>query len=236
MHSLPYLTLDKDVRQVRRSDIDAFAAQIRGRVFGPPDEGYNEARKVWNGSVDRRPALIARCLTDSDVQAAVRFAAAHRMLVSVRGGGHHIAGNAVAEGGLMIDLSGMRAINIDAARRTARVSAGALLSDFDRESQAHGLATPLGINSTTGVAGLTLGGGFGWLTRRFGMTVDNLLSATVVTADGTVRVASAASEPDLFWALRGGGISSWRAGWLKTPPRPGRAWRAFSRAEWRSAP
>jgi FAD/FMN-containing dehydrogenase len=205
MHSLPYLTLDKDVRQVRRSDIDAFAAQIRGRVFGPPDEGYNEARKVWNGSVDRRPALIARCLTDSDVQAAVRFAAAHRMLVSVRGGGHHIAGNAVAEGGLMIDLSGMRAINIDAARRTARVSAGALLSDFDRESQAHGLVTPLGINSTTGVAGLTLGGGFGWLTRRFGMTVDNLLSATVVTADGTVRVASAASEPDLFWALRGGG-------------------------------
>ena len=107
------------------SDIDAFAAQIRGGALGPSDEGYDEARKVWNGSVDRRPALIARCLTDSDVQAAVRFAAAHRMLVSVRGGGHHIAGNAVAEGGLMIDLSGMRAIKIDAARRTARVSARA---------------------------------------------------------------------------------------------------------------
>ncbi len=205
MHSLPYLTLDRDVRQVRRSDIDAFAAQIRGGALGPSDEGYHEARKVWNGSVDRCPALIARCLTDSDVQAAVRFAAAHRMLVSMRGGGHHIAGNAVAEGGLMIDLSGMRAINIDAARQTARVSAGALLSDLDRESQAHGLATPLGINSTTGVAGLTLGGGFGWLTRRYGMTVDNLLSATVVTADGTVRVVSASSEPDLFSALRGGG-------------------------------
>jgi FAD/FMN-containing dehydrogenase len=127
------------------------------------------------------------------------------MLVSVRGGGHHIAGNAVAEGGLMIDLSGMRAISIDAAKRTARVGAGALLSDFDREAQAHGLGTPLGINSTTGVAGLTLGGGFGWLTRRYGMTVDNLLSATVVTADGAVRVVSATSEPDLFWALRGGG-------------------------------
>ena len=205
MHSLPYVTLDKDIRQVRQSDIDAFAAQIRGGALGPADDAYNEARKVWNGSVDRRPALIARCVTDSDVQAAVRFAAAHRMLVSVRGGGHHIAGNAVAEGGLMIDLSGMRAISIDAAKRTARVGAGALLSDFDREAQAHGLATPLGINSTTGVAGLTLGGGFGWLTRRHGMTVDNLLSATVVTADGAVRVVSATSEPDLFWALRGGG-------------------------------
>jgi FAD/FMN-containing dehydrogenase len=205
MHSLPYLTLDKDVRQVRRSDIDAFAAQIRGGVLVPSDQAYNEARQVWNASVDRRPALIARCLTDSDVQAAVRFAAAHRLLVSVRGGGHHIAGNAVAEGGLMIDLSGMRTISIDADKRTARVGAGALLSDFDRESQAHGLATPLGINSTTGVAGLTLGGGFGWLTRRYGMTVDNLIGATVVTADGTVRLASAVSEPDLFWALRGGG-------------------------------
>ena len=123
----------------------------------------------------------------------------------MRGGGHHIAGNAVAEGGLMLDLSGMRAISIDAAKRTARVGAGALLGDLDREAQAHGLATPLGINSTTGVAGLTLGGGFGWLTRRHGMTIDNLLGATVVTADGTVRVVSATSEPDLFWALRGGG-------------------------------
>ena len=205
MHSLPYLTLDKDVQQVRQSDIDVFAAQIGGGALGPADDAYNEARKVWNATVDRRPALIARCLTDGDVQAAVRFAAAHRMLLSVRGGGHHIAGNAVAEGGLMIDLSGTRTISIDAAKRTAHVAAGALLSDFDRESQAHGLATPLGINSTTGDAGLTLGGGFGWLTRRHGMTVDNLLSATVVTADGAVRVVSTTSEPDLFWALRGGG-------------------------------
>jgi len=205
MYSLPYLTLDKDVRQVRQSDIDAFAAQIRGGALGPADDAYNEARKVWNGTVDRHPALIARCLTDSDVQAAVRFAAAHRMLLSVRGGGHHIAGNAVAEGGLMIDLSGMRTISIDVAKRTARVGAGALLSDLDRESQAHGLATPLGINSTTGVAGLTLGGGFGWLTRRYGMTIDNLLKATIVTADGAARVVSANAEPDLFWALRGGG-------------------------------
>ena len=205
MHSSTYLTLDKDVRQVRQSDVDAFAKQISGGLLGPADEDYNTARKVWNGSVDRRPALIARCLTEGDVQAGVRFAAEHRMLLSVRGGGHHIAGNAVAEGGLMLDLSGMRTVAIDPARRIARVGAGALLADLDRESQAHGLATPLGINSTTGVAGLTLGGGFGWLTRRHGLTVDNLLAASVVTADGAVRVASASTNPDLFWALRGGG-------------------------------
>lgn len=205
MQSLTFVTLDKGVQQVRQADVDAFAAQLRGGVLGPADDTYNQARKVWNGTVDRRPALIARCLTDGDVQAAVRFAATHRILLSVRGGGHHIAGNAVAEGGLMIDLSGMRAIGIDAATRTARVGPGALLADLDRETQALGLATPLGINSTTGVAGLTLGGGFGWLTRRHGLTIDNLLSATVVTADGAVRVVSASSEPDLFWALRGGG-------------------------------
>ena len=205
MQSLPYLTLDKDVRQMRLSDVEAFSAQLGGGTLTAADDAYHEARKVWNATVDRRPALIARCLSDSDVQAAVRFAAAHRMLLSVRGGGHHIAGNAVAEGGLMIDLSGMRAISVDPATRTAKVAAGALLSDFDRAAQAHGLATPLGINSTTGVAGLTLGGGFGWLTRHHGLTIDNLLSATVVTADGTLHTASAASQPDLFWALRGGG-------------------------------
>ena len=205
MHSLAYMTLDKQTRQLPRSDIDAFAARVSGGVLKSDDTGYDEARSVWNATVDRRPALIARCLNASDVQAAVRFAAAHRMLLSVRGGGHHIAGNAVAEGGLMIDLSGMSAISIDAAKRTARVGPGALLGDLDRESQAHGLATPLGINSTTGVAGLTLGGGFGWLTRQHGMTIDNLRSATVVTADGALHVASADSEPELFWALRGGG-------------------------------
>jgi FAD/FMN-containing dehydrogenase len=205
LETLTYLTLDKDVRQLRRTEVDAFAARISGGVLSAADGAYEEARKVWNGTVDRRPALIARCLNDADVQSAVRFAGAHRMLVSVRGGGHHIAGNAVAEGALMIDLSGMRAVSVDAAKRTARVDAGALLGDFDRAAQAHGLATPLGINSTTGVAGLTLGGGFGWLTRRYGMTIDNLLAATIVTAEGQVRVASATSEPDLFWAVRGGG-------------------------------
>ena len=205
MQSLSYVTLDHDVRQLRPSDLAAFAPQIRGGTLGSADAAYDEARRVWNGTIDRRPALIARCTNEADVQAAVRFAAAHRILLSVRGGGHHIAGNAVAEGGLTIDLSGMRAISIDVDKSVARVGPGALLSDLDREAQAHGLATPLGINSTTGVAGLTLGGGFGWLSRRHGMTIDNLLSATVVTADGNVRTASARSEPDLFWALRGGG-------------------------------
>lgn len=205
MTTLSYVTLDRELTQLSRVDVDAFARRIDGGVLDSNASGYDEARKIWNGMVDRRPALIARCLTEADVSSAVRFACAHRMLVSVRGGGHHIAGNAVADGGLMIDLSGMRKVEIDAGRRTARVGPGALLGDFDRAGQAHGLATPLGINSTTGVAGLTLGGGFGWLTRRYGMTVDNLLGATIVTADGEVRVASAQSEPELFWALRGGG-------------------------------
>ena len=205
MQSIPYLALDRSVHQLHRSEIAVFAAQISGGILGPSDVGYDEARSVWNGTVDRRPALIARCLTTSDVQAAVRFAASHVMLLSIRGGGHHIAGNAVAEGGLMIDLSAMRSVSIDTEKRIAQVGPGALLADLDHASQAHGLATPLGINSTTGVAGLTLGGGFGWLTRRHGMTVDNLLGATVVTADGTVHAVSASVEPDLFWALRGGG-------------------------------
>jgi len=203
--TLSYTTLDRNVRQMPASDAQAFAAQISGGVLTPGDMAYDEARMVWNATVDRRPAMIARCLSERDVQAAVRFAGTHRMLLSVRGGGHHIAGHAVADGGLMIDLSGLRDIHVDAAARTARVGAGALLADFDQAAQAHGLATPLGINSTTGVAGLTLGGGFGWLTRRHGMTVDNLIGATVITAEGRVRHASAESEPDLFWALRGGG-------------------------------
>ena len=205
MHSIPYQGLDRNTHQLPECEAAALAAQISGGTLSQGDLGYDEARSVWNATVNRRPALIARCLTTGDVQAAVRFAAAHRMLLSVRGGAHHIAGNAVAEGGLMIDLSAMRAVSIDAEKRIAHVGPGALLADLDGAAQAHGLATPLGINSTTGVAGLTLGGGFGWLTRRHGMTADNLLGATVVTADGTVRAVSASAEPDLFWALRGGG-------------------------------
>jgi FAD/FMN-containing dehydrogenase len=205
MHALPYLTLDRDVRQLPSFAVAKLTAQISGGVLTAADAAYEDARKVWNATIDRRPALIVRCFVTSDVQAAVRFAAEHRMLLSVRGGGHHIAGNAVAEGGLMVDLSAMRTIDVDPQRRTARVGAGALLADVDRATQSHGLAVPLGINSTTGVAGLTLGGGFGWVTRRYGMTVDNLVAATVVTADGVVHEVSARSEPELFWGLRGGG-------------------------------
>ena len=137
MHSSNYLTLDGDVRQMRQADIDALSGRISGGLLGRGDKGYDDARKVWNATVDHRPALIARCMNDADVQAAVRFAAAERMRLSVRGGGHHIAGNAVVEGGLMIDLSGWRAVSVAVAKRTARVAPGALLCDFDREAQAH---------------------------------------------------------------------------------------------------
>jgi FAD/FMN-containing dehydrogenase len=205
MHSFPYLTLDRETDQVAAAELDSFAKQISGGVLRAGDDEYDNARGVWNGTVDRRPLMIARCRSDADVQAALRFATDRRMLTSIRGGGHHIAGNAVAEGGLMLDLSARRTVDVDPANRTASVGPGALLGDLDRATQAHGLAAPLGINSTTGVAGLTLGGGFGWLSRRHGLTVDNLVGATMVTADGKVRQVSASSDPDLFWAIRGGG-------------------------------
>src|SRR4029077_2472047 len=182
-------------------------AGLRGPLLRPGEGGYDDARKVWNGMIDRRAALVARCAGAADVVAAVRFARTHELLVSVRGGGHNIAGNAVCEGGLLIDLSPMRAVRIDPARRTARVEPGATLGEFDKEAQAFGLATPLGINSTTGVAGLTLGGGFGWLSRKFGLAADNLLSVDVVTAEGELVRASIAENTDLFWALRGGGAN-----------------------------
>ena len=178
---------------------------LGARLLTPESRGYDEARAIWNAMIDRRPALIARCETTAEVQQAVRVAAASSLLVSIKGGGHNIAGNALCNGGLMIDLSPMRRVVVDAAGRTARVQPGATLADLDAATQAHGLAVPLGINSTTGVAGLTLGGGFGWLTRKFGFTVDNLISAEVVTADGTVRRASDSENGDLFWAIRGGG-------------------------------
>ncbi len=205
MKDIAYTTLDKTTGRLAASTIDALAAGIRGGVVTPGDAGYDEERKIWNGMVDRRPALIARCINAKDVRHAVNFAREHRMLVSVRGGGHHIAGNSVADGSLVIDQSVQRGVRVDPERRVARVAPGALLGDFDHEAQAFGLATPLGVNSTTGVAGLCLGGGFGWLTRKHGMTIDNLLSADIITADGRQRMVSATQEPDLFWAIRGGG-------------------------------
>jgi FAD/FMN-containing dehydrogenase len=170
----------------------------------PLDPGYDDARAIWNAMIDRRPAMIVRCASTSDVVRAVNFARDYHMLVSVRGGGHNVAGSALNDGGMVIDLSGMKAVSVDGESRRAVVEAGALLADVDVATQAHGLATPLGINSTTGIAGLTLGGGFGWLSRKHGMTVDNLIAAEVVTADGRVLHTSADEHPDLFWALRGG--------------------------------
>jgi FAD/FMN-containing dehydrogenase len=186
------------------STFDALKKEISGTVISQDDEGYDSARKVWNDTVDKHPAVITRCRTTADVVAAVRFAKQHDIMLAVRGGGHNIAGSAVCDDALVIDLSEMKAVHVDPQQRRAVVEGGALLADMDAATQAHGLATPLGINSTTGVAGLTLGGGFGWLSRKYGMTIDNLLSAEVVTVDAQVLRASATEHPDLFWALRGG--------------------------------
>ncbi|WP_129138930.1 FAD-binding oxidoreductase [Modicisalibacter coralii] len=205
MTSLTYRTLDGNGAALSAEALDTLAAGVRGGVIGLDDAAYEQARRIWNAMPDRHPVLIARCLGSRDVRHAVDFARQQRMPVSVRGGGHHIAGNAVADGGLMIDLSAMREVRVDADSRTARVAPGALLGDVDHETQAFGLALPTGINSTTGIAGLTLGGGFGWLTRQYGLTADNLLSADVVTADGALHTVSVDREPDLFWAIRGGG-------------------------------
>ena len=181
--------------------IDGF----RGQLFTADSTDYDTARAVWNGSVDRHPRLIARCSGSVDVAAAVRFARDHDLEIAVRGGGHNVAGTAVCDEGIVIDLSAMRAVWVDPAGRTAQVQGGALWGDVDHETQTYGLATTGGIVSHTGVAGLTLGGGLGWLMRKHGLTVDNLLAAEVVTAEGSIVRASAYEHPDLFWALRGGG-------------------------------
>jgi hypothetical protein len=185
--------------------IAALRQAVRGKVAMPGSEDYEQARTVWNGMIDRHPAMAVRCAGAADVRCAIQFARENDLAIAVRGGGHNIAGDAVGEGGLQIDLSPMKSVRIDPARRTARVEPGATLSDFDREAQAFGLATPLGINSTTGVAGLTLGGGFGWLSRALGLSIDNLLSADVITAAGELVSASATENTDLFWGLKGGG-------------------------------
>jgi FAD/FMN-containing dehydrogenase len=178
---------------------------IRGDVLTSSSPQYDQARQIWNGMIDRRPAAIVRCRTVGDVQACVRFASAHGLLLTIRGGGHNIAGNAVADDALMLDCSEMKRVIVDVHTRRARVEPGATLAEFDAEAQRYGLATPLGINSTTGVAGLTLGGGFGWLTRKHGLTIDNLLGAEIVTSDGQLRQVNMRENPDLFWAIRGGG-------------------------------
>jgi FAD/FMN-containing dehydrogenase len=180
-------------------------AGFRGELIAPQHPEYDEARAVWNGTVDRRPRLIARCTGTEDVVSAVRFARDRDLEIAVRGGGHNVAGTGVCDNGIVIDLSAMRAVSVETAGRTVVVQGGALWGDVDHETQAHGLATTGGIVSHTGVGGLSLGGGIGWLMRKHGLTVDNLVGAEVVTADGDVIRASSDENPDLFWALRGGG-------------------------------
>jgi FAD/FMN-containing dehydrogenase len=199
------LTRETFVNQPQFAVIDEFKSRFRGDVLLPGHARYDEVRKIWNAMIDRRPALIARCSSAEDVVQAVKFGRKNNLLVSIRGGGHNIAGNAVCDDGLMIDLSLMKGVEVDPNARRANVEPGCTLADFDAVAQAHGLATPLGINSTTGVAGLTLGGGFGWLSRKYGMTIDNLISADVVRADGNRVRASETENADLFWGLRGGG-------------------------------
>ena len=205
MTDLRIITTNGTDAILEEATVQNFADSLRGPLLGPGEGGYDEARKVWNGMIDRRPALIARCAGVADVIAAVRFARDHELLVSVRGGGHNITGNAVCEGGLMIDLSPMKSVRVDPAQRTARAEAGLTWGEYNHETQAFGLASTGGVVSTTGIAGLTLGGGLGWLMGKHGLSCDNLLSADLVTADGQFLTASADQHPDLFWGLRGGG-------------------------------
>lgn len=186
-------------------DIAAFRADFRGTVIRPGDATYDEARRVRNGLIDRNPALIAHCSGTADVCAAVNFAREQGLLLSVRGGGHNVSGAATNDGGLVIDLSAMRAVGVDPERRIVRVQGGATWGDVDRETQQFGLATPGGVVSSTGVGGLTLHGGFGWFRRSYGYCIDNLLAVEIVTADGQVRTASEDQNPELFWAVRGAG-------------------------------
>jgi FAD/FMN-containing dehydrogenase len=199
------VTLNGSQAALGAPQIAALRSGLRGAVLLSGDEGYETARRVWNGNVDRRPAVIVRCMSASDVQRAVGFAKERDLLVSIRGGGHSAPGYGTNDGGLVIDLSAMKAISVDSASRTARAEGGVLWRDLDAATQAHGLATTGGTVSNTGIGGLTLGGGLGWLGGKHGLTIDNLVSAEVVTADGQLCKASLTEHPDLFWALRGGG-------------------------------
>ena len=185
--------------------IEKVKNKVKGQVVLPDDPNYDEVRKIWNAMIDRRPAVIVQCAEADDVLHAIAYARKNGLEISIRGGGHNIAGSALCDNGVLIDLSNMKTVRVDAQKRRAYVEPGATLGDFDKAVQAHGLATPVGINSTTGIAGLTLGGGFGWLTRKYGMTIDNLVSAEMVTSDGKKIQVSKDENTDLFWAIRGGG-------------------------------
>src|ERR687897_3015015 len=205
MPELRIVTLTGADAALGETVVERFGLGLRGELLRPDGTAYEEARKLWNGLIDRHPALIARCAGVGDVIDSVNFARENALLVAVRGGGHNVAGNAVCEGGLVIDLSAMKGIRVDPERRTVHAEGGATLGDLDRETQVFGLATPLGAVSKTGIAGLTLGGGLGWLRRKHGLSSDNLVSVDVVTADGAFLTASETENTDLFWGIRGGG-------------------------------
>lgn len=205
MSQLTFAGVDGTQTQLDSSLLTGLATAFRGQVLTPGSDGYDQARSIWNAMIDRKPGMIVQATCAADIASAVRFAKAHGLLVAVKGAGHNIAGNAVCDGGMVIDLSGMRTVSVDASTRMAAVDPGATLADVDAACLPHELALPVGINSTTGIAGLTLGGGFGWLSRKHGMTIDSLESAEVVTADGEIVTASATENADLFWGLRGGG-------------------------------
>ncbi|MGD8749560.1 MAG: FAD-binding oxidoreductase [Balneolaceae bacterium] len=190
---------------ISNETIPKLRSEIKGNVLLPGDTDYEQAREIWNGMIDRHPAVIVQCKTAEDVPHAINFARENDLIISILGGGHHIAGNSLCDDGLVIDFSKMRDVRVDTRNRRAFVQPGATLADFDKAVQVYGLTTPTGINSTTGIAGLTLGGGFGWLTRKYGYTIDNLISANMVTADGKMLRLSENDNPDLFWAIRGGG-------------------------------
>ncbi len=191
---------DLEVEALRK-----FESSLRGDVLRPDHSAYDPARALYNAMIDKHPALIVRCRATSDVVRALEFARGHQLLVAVRGGGHNVAGKALCDGGMVIDLSGMKRMQVDPTARTVQSEAGLTWGEFDRETQEHGLATTGGFISTTGIAGLTLGGGLGWLMRKYGLSCDNLRSVEIVTADGQVRTADATENPDLFWGVRGGG-------------------------------
>ncbi len=202
---LSAIGLDGKSIAIARADIKEFRGSLRGQLLLAGNDGYEQARKIWNGVFDRHPALIARCADSADVVKAVNFARSHGVLTAVRCGGHSISGQSSCDGGLIIDLAPMKEIRVDAKKMSARAQAGVLLGDFDRESQAVGLVTTLGTAADTGIAGLTLGGGLGRLQRKFGLACDNLISADIVTADGKSLHVSERENPDLFWGIRGGG-------------------------------
>lgn len=191
--------------ELSQADIEMLRTSLRGKLILPDDASFDEIRSIWNSMIDRKPAFIVRCVGVADVITSVNFARTHNLALSIKGGGHNISGLAVVEGGLMIDMSPMKGVWVDPVTRTARAQAGCLLGDLDRETQLYGLAAVLGFISNTGIAGLTLGGGFGYLTRKFGWTSDNVRSMDMVTAEGRLVHASETENSDLFWALRGGG-------------------------------